>query len=199
MNSLEHFNKFYLEEKYPAVSGSLVNFFKTVVHERIPNVDVKILELGCGSRSLFEDLEFKYKNIAAIDFSEVAIEKAPQHSGIIYKVVDLTAPFALGDMSFDLIFDSHCLHCIEGTNDRKTALENIREALTADGLFCAEMMVQPSKGFAYLPLKHIPKALELEEELLASGFKINYFMISKSMVFHNENGECELLRVVCRK
>ncbi len=199
MNSLEHFNKFYQDEKYPVVAGSLVNFFKTVVHERIPNTDIKILELGCGSRSLFEDLEFKYKNVAAIDFSEVAIEKTPKHNDIIYKVIDLTAPYALGDMTFNLIFDSHCLHCIEGSADRKNALENIREALTPDGILCAEMMVQPPKGFAYLPLKHIPKSLDLENELILSGFKIIYFMISKSMVFQNDNGECELLRVICKK
>lgn len=202
LNILEHFNHFYREEKLPAFAGSLLTFFLEIVTPRLPGEDlsvIRILELGCGSKSIFEDQELPQQNITAIDFSAVAINKAQKNSEINYQVVDITNKQALEFASYDLIFDSHCLHCIEGIIERQNALENIHQAMTETGIFCAEMMVQKEKHKIVLPHKYIPEALMLEQELLAAGFKIAYFMISRNLAFHNDNGECDLLRVICRK
>lgn len=199
MNSLEHFNHYFSNVSKPQSNASLTEFYKNVVAERLPNNDPEILDLGCGNKSIFEDLNVSKDKVIAIDFSEVAISKTPHGTSINYLVVDLTKENAFGKSKFDLIFDSHCLHCIEGRVERERALANILNALSDDGVFCAEMMIQKAHRYVSLPFKHIPTALELERELLDSGLKIIYFFIGPGMVFHNENGECDLVRVICRK
>ncbi|MBC7713152.1 MAG: class I SAM-dependent methyltransferase [Rhizobacter sp.] len=199
MNSLEHFNHYFQTASGDQSNASLIEFYRSVVFERLLKSEPEILDLGCGTRSIFEDLNVVKEKVIAVDFSNVAIEKTPSHTTINYLVVDLTTPNAFGKSKFDLIFDSHCLHCIEGYSEREVAFKNIYNALGEDGLFCAEMMIQKSYKYVHLPFKHVPTALELEREILESGLKIIYFLISPGMVFHNENGECDLLRVVCRK
>lgn len=199
LNSLEHFNHYFSQVKNEQSSSSLVEFFRSVVQERLPLSDPEVLDLGCGTRSIFEDLNLSKDKVIAIDFSDVAILKTPANTSINYLVVDLRKENAFGGSKFDLIFDSHCLHCILGRVERKTALNNILNALNDDGIFSAEMMIQKAHRYVSLPFKHIPTALDLEQELLECGFKIIYFLISPGMVFHNENGECDIVRVICRK
>ena len=197
---MEHFNHYYEHEEKSSVSESLRDFFHSVVAPRLKSQDPQVLDLGAGSLSLFEELNFLKKNIKAIDFSEVAISKANLLiNGIHYEIMNLSVENILEKNQFDLIFDSHCLHCIEGVNNRKAAFNNIHQALSSEGIFCAEMMIQSSKAIVSLPFKHIPSALELEQELVAAGFIISYFLISRNLKFYNENGECDLLRVVCKK
>lgn len=199
LNSLEHFNHYYSNASGSQSNASLIDFYRSVVAERLSKSDPEVLDLGCGNRSIFEDLNVLKENVIAVDFSDVAIARTPTHSSINYLVVDLTNPKAFGKSKFDLVFDSHCLHCIEGLNEREIALTNIHNSLNDEGIFCAEMMVQKAYKYVSLPFKHVPTALELEKEILDVGFKIVYFLISPGMVFHNENGECDLVRVVCRK
>lgn len=199
LNSLEHFNHYFSTANSNQSNASLVDFYRSVVFERLKKSEPEILDLGCGTKSIFEDLNVSKENVIAVDFSDIAIARTPANSSINYLVVDLATPNAFGKSKFDLVFDSHCLHCIEEYSDRATALKNIHEALDEEGIFCAEMMVQKAHKYVSLPFKHIPTALELEQELLSSGLKIIYFLISPGMVFHNENGECDLVRVICRK
>lgn len=180
-------------------SKSLLEFFRASVFERL-TFGAKILELGSGSRSLFEETNVDKKLVTAIDFSSVAIERARAfHSSINYQVNDITFPECLKGESYDLIFDSHCLHCITNPAARVSAFKNIRDALSDNGLFAGEMMVQPAHGTVNFPMKYIPTARALEEELLGNGFKIIYFMIGKGLSFENENRECDLIRVIARK
>ena len=199
LNSLEHFNQYYSETSGLQSNASLIDFYKSVVAQRLPTSTPEVLDLGCGTRSIFEDLNISKENIIAIDFSDIAIARTPTHSLINYLVVNLATPKALGNSKFDLIFDSHCLHCIEEHSAREVAFFNIHHSLNENGIFCAEMMVQKSYKYANLPFKHVPTALDLEKEILNAGLKIVYFLISPGMVFHNDSGECDLVRVVCTK
>lgn len=200
MNSLELFNQIYNEESERGYSQSLLKFFESTVYSRLGS-DPCILDIGSGSKSIFEDTDLINKSkVTAIDFSPAAIYKATLlPNDITYKQVDLGTSGVLDRERYDLIFDSHCLHCITGSSQRRAAFTNIHEALKADGLFSAEMMVSPAGKTIKLPNKHVVDALELEEELLSFGFKIIYFLIVRDLVFGSDNGDCDLVRVICRK
>jgi SAM-dependent methyltransferase len=199
LNSLELFNQIYSNEVERAYSPSLLKFFESDVLPRLVN-NPQILDLGAGSKSLFEDTDTIKANITAIDFSHVAISKAKLlPSEITYKEVDLGSPDVLEKEHYDLVFDSHCIHCITDEIKRKMAFINIYSALKKNGLFCAEMMVSPSGKEVTLPNKHVVNARELEEEILSYGFKIIYFLIVRDLVFGSNNGDCDLLRVILRK
>jgi SAM-dependent methyltransferase len=199
LNSLEKFNQYYKSTNKREFEKSLKEFFDSHVRTRL-EADPVVLDLGAGSQSLFEETDLDLSLITAIDFSAAAIENAQGHSAIDYQLRDITKEFSIENMSYDLIFDSHCLHCIVDFNDRKMALKNIHNGLKATGLFCAEMMVK-SIGTREVSseYKHIPEARKLEEELLQSGFKIIYFMIVRDLNFLNGDDECDLLRVIGRK
>lgn len=199
MNSLELFNQIYKNESARGYSESLLKFFESSVRSRLSEAPF-ILDLGCGSKSIFEDTDIPESNITAIDFSLVAIAKAEVlPSEILYKEVDLSTPDILEKEHYDLIFDSHCLHCITDESQRRAAFMNIHKALKADGLFCAEMMVSPAGKSIKLANKYVVDARALEEEILGHGFKIIYFLIVRDLVFGSDNGDCDLIRVICRK
>lgn len=199
MNSLEKFNEHYKNASGRVFESSLKSFFDSQVRFRMPSPKARVLDLGAGSMSLFEETDLDLELITAIDFSSTAIEQAHGLSKINYEVADLTKPNVLLKQEYDLIFDSHCLHCIEESSDRKSAFNNILVALKPDGIFAAEMMVQPSGRNIIQPYKYIPNARDLEAELIEAGFKIIFFMIIQDLKFSNENGDCDLLRVISRK
>lgn len=199
LNSLEKFNQFYSLEKDRTYESSLKDFFQAEVRSRLLEASPNILDLGPGSKSLFEDLEFT--SVTAIDFSSVAIEKAGLQAEVQvnYQLRDITKENSIEKESYDLIFDSHCLHCIEDESLRKIAFQNIYSGLKPNGIFCAEMMTSAGKNECIIPFKYVRSSLVLEEEILSYGFKINYFMIVRDLKFENANGKCDLLRVIGRK
>ena len=48
---------------------------------------------------------------------------------------------------FDLIYDSHCLHCIVFDEDRRRVLDGVRNSLASSGIFILDTMVLPEKPF----------------------------------------------------
>lgn len=198
MNSLEQFNKFYSQNSEKYYESSLLDFYKTVVSTRLkPNL--RVLDLGPGSKSIFEDLELDQSKITSIDFSQKAVELASKNSSIDYRIGDISKKADYPNENFDLVFDSHCFHCITNSEDRKNAFMNIYERLNDGGLFASEMMVQKNRIPANMPYKHVQDAFDLEKEILDYGFKIEYFLIGSGLSFSNAHGECDVLRVVCRK
>lgn len=197
LNILEKFNQYYKSSQKREYEKSLKDFFSTQVQNRLIS-SPRILDLGPGSKSLFEDVDLNAELITAIDFSSIAINKAKGHGSIDYQLRDISKDGSIEKNTYNLVFDSHCLHCILDPNDRSLAFKNIYEGLTTEGLFCAEMMVASKTG-SNDPYKFTPQALELEQELLNSGFKIIYFMIMRDLVFQNDHGECDVVRVICRK
>jgi 2-polyprenyl-3-methyl-5-hydroxy-6-metoxy-1,4-benzoquinol methylase len=181
---------------------SLVDFYSKIIAPRISVKNPKILDLGCGNYSLFEDFELGKQSVTAIDFSEYAISTAPFESHVNYKHIDIASTDINFTQQYDLVFDSHCLHCLMSDDERSQALLNIKNALGESGLFCAEMMVQrPHKKISF---KNIKEAMDIESELIDSGFRILYFMINSDLAFVHHAGEleleCDLLRVIaCKK
>ncbi len=198
MSSLEQFNKFYSLETDGFYESSLLDFYDTIVSKKV-KTSARVLDIGPGSKSIFEDTSVDKTLITAIDFSDRALDLAAKNSSIKFILGDISKREDLPNESFDLIFDSHCLHCITDLQDRKNAFANIYQLLNVGGLLAAEMMVQKSRMPVNMPYKHVPDAFDLEKEILDSGFKIEYFMIGRGLSFSNAHGECDVLRVVCRK
>ncbi len=202
MNSKEFFNQFYQTTKDHYYSQSLFTFFNQIVFSKLPQRELKILDIGSGSYSLFEDCTGLNAHVDAIDFSKTAISNTPI-SKINYKLLDITDAHHFNFPFYDLIFDSHCLNCITSEDDRENAFKNIYSALVVGGIFASEIMIQPIGEHVSMPFKSIKSAQEIEQTFVSHGFKIIYFMISSESGFSNSIGgievKCDLLRIIAKK
>lgn len=103
------------------------------------------LVIGCGTGPLACVLAKREFIVSAFDISPTAIEMAKQQARergleINYWVGDICGePLLTGQ--YDLIVDSHCLHCVVTIEDRKTAFTSICQALTPTGFFVLETMM----------------------------------------------------------
>ncbi|MAO83515.1 MAG: hypothetical protein CMH50_06480 [Myxococcales bacterium] len=105
------------------------------------------LVIGCGTGPLACALDQRGFEVSGVDISPTAIEMARQEAArrgrhIHYWVGDLCRD-ELGCEDYDLIVDSHCLHCIVPEADRQGALRSIHQALRPEGIFVLETMVGP--------------------------------------------------------
>ena len=167
------------------------------------------LELGCGLGSLSFFLESKFDNYTGVDISSLAIAAAKQmaeikNSNIDFQVLDVCSeigPFQ--KKNYEIIIDSHLLHCLTKDEDRISYIKNMKKLLAPNGRFFLETMVfQPkmrfpvgyffdeyktlwvdSKDLNY-PYRKILYAREIEEFLLEQGLKIEY------LYFHHELSFC---------
>jgi 2-polyprenyl-3-methyl-5-hydroxy-6-metoxy-1,4-benzoquinol methylase len=104
----------------------------------------KALDLGCGTGTTAFTLTKLGFEVSGVDISETAIEMAcelakKQNLEINFQVGDVLALLKLNE-KFDLIYDSHCLHCIVFDEDRMKVLEGIKKSLTETGIFILDTM-----------------------------------------------------------
>lgn len=170
------------------------------IKEKIGDIGTsKILELGCGERSTFEDTMIK--NVVAIDHSIDKILAAPE-SNIQYLAMDITN--LTFSEKFDVIVDAHALHCIVDLNLREKAYQNIFSTLKEKGLFIAEVMIKKNSSDSYFsfPERIILSSYEIEDELVKNNFKIIYFSVIPNLYFLDDvskKSTCDLLRFVAQK
>ena len=170
------------------------------IKEKIGDIGTsKILELGCGERSTFEDTMIK--NVVAIDHSIDKILAAPE-SNIQYLAMDITN--LTFSEKFDVIVDAHALHCIVDLNLREKAYQNIFSTLKEKGLFIAEVMIKKNSSDSYFsfPERIILSSYEIEDELVKNNFKIKYFSVIPNLYFLDDvskKSTCDLLRFVAQK
>lgn len=186
-------------------SPSLIDFLQKEVLKRLPHREIlQVLELGAGADSVFSSGKIKKKvHVTAID-NDSAIVFSKKDSTVEYYHADIADPGLLNrfNLKFDLIFDAHCFHCITSAEKRRNAFANVVRLLQPDGLFAAEMMVQSKRQQVDVEARYVPESFDLEEEILASGLKIIFFVISRDLVFelNEEHGiECDLVRVIATK
>lgn len=158
-----------------------------------------ILELGCGDHSLFEGLNLS--NVIAIDKSVDKILSAPQ-STINYLAMDMAE--LTFETKFDLIIDSHALHCIVDFESRDLVYKNIFDSLDEEGQLIAEVMIKKNSSDSYFcfPERIVLSSFEIEEELIKNGFKIIYFSVIPNLYFLDDvskKNTCDLLRFIAQK
>lgn len=159
---------------------------------------LKVLEMGSGRGGLGLQLARMGADVTLVDFSPSALEQARklfEREGFEVKTLkaDVTYPDVVLPQKYDLIVDSHLLHCLTDDPARSSYLMLVREHLHQDGIFVAETMVHRKKlfipdGFMFdqknvlwqmfgewKPVRRILDSLDLEQELLSAGLSIIYF------------------------
>ncbi len=121
--------------------------------------NLKALDLGCGTGTTAFTLAKLGFNVSGVDISPTAIEMAKD----LAVQQDLNIQFEVGDIlnlekmneKFDLIYDSHCFHCIVFDEDRLRVLTGIKHSLNDNGKFILDTMVMspefnPTDGYETL-------------------------------------------------
>ncbi|MBC7538558.1 MAG: class I SAM-dependent methyltransferase [Bacteriovorax sp.] len=127
-------------------SSETHDFLKQSIYKWSKNPNGKYaLDLGCGTGTTAFTLSQLGFNVTGIDISETAIELAnelakAQKLNIRFKVYDLLLLNQLEE-KFDIVYDSHCLHCIVFEDDRKLVLDGVKKILNTDGIFILDTMV----------------------------------------------------------
>lgn len=195
---------------------ALWNFFKDIVVPRINKIEeCRILELGAGDQSSFDGRN--WNEIGGQPYSIVALDKKYKSLTISQDLVGELPPipdpllnYIPGDITqkisgapYDLVFDSHCIHCLISKEERQKAWHNLYHSLKEGGIVAGEMMaahkfMQFNLPFFYheeekvlfkvfgdklVPLRKILNHLEIEEEILSAGFQIEYFFFAKGRKF----------------
>ncbi|WP_413577986.1 class I SAM-dependent methyltransferase [Bdellovibrio sp. HCB290] len=103
------------------------------------------LDLGCGAGATAFTMAQLGLNVTGIDISATAIEMAKD----LANQQNLKIDFMVGDVlrlenlnrKFDIIYDSHCLHCIVFDEDRQAVFNGIKNSLSKDGIFILDTAV----------------------------------------------------------
>lgn len=159
---------------------------------------LKVLELGAGRGGVGLHLARLGAKITLVDFSKSALEQAEK----IYALEGFEVKTQLGDVThpdlilpekFDIIVDSHLLHCLTADPDRSSYYQLVRDHLNPSGIFVVETMVHRKKLFIpdgfmldqrnvlwqmfgkWTPIRRILDSLDLEKELTDAHFDIIYF------------------------
>lgn len=145
--------------------------------KRLP---LRVLEVGASDVRFVCPREHRQWNVLAID------PRGGQ--GIVAKKLEEI------DGQFDLIVDSHALHCLRDGEEIKNMLWEIFQRLpSAGGVYLAELMCPHPKmdlghhfffdspiiyeKYSNRPLRIVLKAHQWEEIFLDSGFRLEYFFL----------------------
>ncbi len=175
----------------------------------LPNLDwngLKVLELGSGRGGVGLQLAKLGAKVTLVDFSPSALEQARKifaQEGLEVETIegDVTHPDVSLNQKFELIIDSHLLHCLTEDPDRFSFYGLIHDHLTPRGIFVSETMVHRKKlfipdGFMFdernvlwqmfgkwTPVRRILDSLDLEAEVKSAGFEIVYFFYYGQFAF----------------
>lgn len=190
-----------LLQEVTTYSKGLYNFVVESKNRFLGEVDwssLHILETGAGRGGLSLLLAKLGAKVTLIDFSPSALKQAEtifaaEGLEVNTIVADVTHPDVEIGIKFDLIVDSHLLHCITEDPDRSSYYRLISDHLTERGIFVCETMVHRKKlhipdGFMFderfvlwqmfgkwTPVRRILDSLDLERELQDAQFNIVYF------------------------
>lgn len=159
---------------------------------------LRVLELGSGHGGLSLELARLGARPTLVDFSSEALTQARR----IFESENLEVSTLEGDVGlpdleikdkFDLIIDSHLLHCLTEDPDRVSYYALVKDALAPGGIFVCETMVHRKKlhipdGFMFdqrnilwqmfgkwTPVRRILDSLDLEKELSDAQLSIKSF------------------------
>ena len=204
LNLLDHYNLFYKSNRESTFDKSLLNFLLEKILPQYNEGSFQFLEIGCGTKSVFESVDNTHFNITAVDFSQEAINIAKAHSQSKIKYLCASVSHLnfiennhFAKNSFDLIFDAHCLHCLVDPFERKTAFSILKTLLKSNGIMASEMLISNKfTNVNHRSQKYEANAFDLEQEFLNEGFKIKYFVVHPGYSLESEGKKFDLLRVI---
>ncbi len=191
------------------LSGQALYHFVTESKERFQNRSwdqLRILETGAGRGGVGLQLARLGARVTLVDFSPSALSQAQK----VFALENLKVQTVVGDVAhpdlalegeYDIIVDSHLLHCLTEDPDRVSYYRLIGDHLSKDGIFVCESMVHRKKlhvpeGFMFdqrnvlwqmfgkwTPVRRILDSLDLEAEIKAADLNIAYFMYYGQFAF----------------
>ncbi|WP_372653133.1 class I SAM-dependent methyltransferase [Halobacteriovorax sp.] len=195
----------------------LLNFFKSNFLRGCG--EVSYLEIGCGlgfhvnSKDCNWDVEgLELSKSAVVYLSKISKKKVYQSDFLEFRP----------EASWDLILDSHLLHCTVGVESFKTYFENIFNILNPGGSFLLEVMCS-SREMCFdenqfyndetfilyqdeLAIRTILPARDIEKIIIESGLKIVYLRVDEIIKFIPNSHRSESrptdpdrMRVICLK
>ena len=176
------------------------------IHKSAP---FKVLDLGCGLGGLSFYLASKGHEVIGIDISELAIQNANYLASVKclndstqFKKLDITTQDTL-DQKFDIIIDSHLLHCLTSDEERSAYFDFVKEHMNKDSHYMLETMafqkglrtpIEYSFDDNYVLWKNdellgeyahrkVSPAFELEQEIKNADLAINYLYFHAELTF----------------
>jgi len=220
------YDKSYEKSENFTPSASLLSFIKKDQLSVLAKKNLRILEVGCGNGSVLEGLEGLCKSwtIKAIDSAKTPIINAKKRlkdsQQFTFEVLSISE--LEDDQEYDLVIDSHLLHCLTEDNDRLTYWQKINQVLRPGGALILETMVaHENMSFDFdqymdfetstlfqddRAIRRIKDAQGLEVELKHSKLEIFYLEFFETMQFiaHSERlqvheGDPEVMRALLFK
>lgn len=190
-----------LLQEVTSTSRALVRFVQESKDRFLPNKSwegLRVLELGSGRGGVSLELARLGAQVTLVDFSPSALEQARKifdHAQLPAEMVvaDVTHPDISLSGKYDLIIDSHLLHCLTDDPERSSYYGLVHDHLAPEGIFVCETMAHRKKlfipdGFMFdqqnvlwqmfgkwTPVRRILDSLDLEQELNQADFHIAYF------------------------
>ncbi len=134
------------QKKADAFENFCMKEFLITALDRIkPESNSRILDIGCGTGPAACFFAQQGYLVDGIDVSRTAVEMAQTNAkerglNIHFSVDDICRMSETGSGIYDIISDTHCMHCITHDTDRKAALLSIFRLLKKGGYFVMETM-----------------------------------------------------------
>jgi len=131
-------------DRYDSETGFVADYGGRVVDLLAPEADEKVLDLGCGTGHLTNEIADRVGPdglAVGIDQSAEMVERArTAHPDVRFEQADAAtdslAALLDGDQRFDAVFSNAALHWID---EQDAVTERVADALAADGRFVAEL------------------------------------------------------------
>jgi 2-polyprenyl-3-methyl-5-hydroxy-6-metoxy-1,4-benzoquinol methylase len=181
------------------------SYFSSIGGEAFLN-GKSILETGCGIGGMSQYFSTICDDVTGIDISTLAIAGAHEicklkNTSIHFRVADLSQPELELGRKFDIIFDSHLLHCLTNVEQRKNYLTFVKNHLNPGGIFMVETMIlnkemQEPLGYELsddfvlskviddikTPIRSVYPSLMIEDEI-KEHLCLNYFYVHNELNF----------------
>lgn len=132
---VKSFDDFINPQTQKLISDLVCSYFKK-------SHGLSALDVGTGTGTtahILHDLGF---NVTGIDVCESAIEHAKEIAEKYGKPIKFLVSDVLElNEKFDLIYDSHCVHCIVFDDDRRKFFNSVANSLTDNGAFILDTMI----------------------------------------------------------
>ena len=161
--------------------------------------DLRVLECGGGTGGVSLHLARLGAKCTLVDFSPRALEVAQSLARvkgleIETRCLNLAWPVEEEMSSFDIIVDSHLLHCLSLTPERLSFFQFAKDHLKPQGIVVGETMALRKKIYVpegwrldeqnilwqkfneWVPVRRIADSLDLEDEFKKAGLNIVCFL-----------------------
>ena len=130
-------NQIWDTKLYNTTGSFVTNYGNDVVKLLTPQANETILDLGCGTAKLTNDIASVANKVYGFDYSQNMIDDAREkYSHINFQVGDAQKELDYPAKSFDAVFSNAALHWMF---DAENVIKNVNKVLKKDGRFVFEM------------------------------------------------------------